>query len=102
MLLLQQWEKDEVGLFVLHQANRFMIERIAKKLKIQKQQVPINLNHVGNTGPATIPLLLSELGDDLNVEKLKKVVMSGFGVGLSWGSLTCDLTRTKFYKPINK
>lgn len=95
------WEKDEVGLYALHQANKFMVDFIGKKTKVPSEKVPVDADKYGNTGPATIPLLLSDVCNRIHFD-LSKVVLCGFGVGLSWGSITCDLSQTHFYEPINK
>lgn len=97
-----QWNKEEVGLFCLHQANKFMVDYVRKRLKAPVEKVPVNVQNYGNTGPATIPLLLSDLCSGEHQYDLSKVIMSGFGVGLSWGSIATDLSETKFYAPINK
>lgn len=98
---LVDWTKEDVSLFALHQANRFIIDCIRKQLKVGAEKFPVNLTDYGNTGPASIPLLLSDiLGGTLH-KNLTKVIMSGFGVGLSWGSIACDLSDTHFYKPLN-
>lgn len=94
---LMQWEKDDIDLYALHQANAFMVNYIRKKLKVDSSKVPINVIDYGNTGPATIPLLLS----GTNEKELGKTIMAGFGVGLSWGSIAISLEGTKLYKPIN-
>lgn len=98
------WEKDAVKLFALHQANNFMVNYIRKKLKVPPQKVPTNVTNYGNTGPSSIPLLLCDLcsGKTNEFSPLNKVIMSGFGVGLSWGSIAADLSKTRFYKPINQ
>lgn len=96
-----EWEKDDIGLFALHQANDFMINYIRKKLKVFAEKVPANVKNYGNTGPASIPLLLSDLCST-STFNLEKVIMSGFGVGLSWGSIACNMNETRFYEPINK
>lgn len=101
MLETMQWEKDSVGLFALHQANVFMVNYVRKKLKVRSEVTPTNVTNFGNTGPATIPLLLSDLCSTNNYD-LSRVVMSGFGVGLSWGSVATDLCNTHFYNPVNK
>lgn len=101
LLELAGWDKDEVGLYALHQANKFMVDFIGKKLKVPADKVPVNADKYGNTGPATIPLLLSDICNKRSFD-LSKVVLSGFGVGLSWGSISCDLSKTTFYEPINK
>ena len=95
------WVKEDVGLYALHQANKFMVDYIGKKLKVAPNLVPVNATSYGNTGPATIPLLLSDVCSREQYN-LNKTIMSGFGVGLSWGSIACDLSQTHFYEPINK
>jgi len=101
LLSLINWEKQDVNIFALHQANDFMVNYVRKKLKVEPDKVPTNVTNYGNTGPATIPLLLSDLFS-INKPELQKVVLSGFGVGLSWGSIACNLSGTRFYEPINK
>lgn len=95
------WEKDDVDFYALHQANEFMVGYLRKKLKITAEKAPTNCRDFGNTGPATIPLLFSDVCS-VNALKLDKVVMSGFGVGLSWGSVAANMSETHFYAPINK
>ena len=95
------WNNKDVGLYALHQANKFMVDYIGKKLKVAENLVPVNATKYGNTGPATIPLLLSDVCSREQYD-LRKTIMSGFGVGLSWGSIACDLSKTHFYEPINK
>lgn len=100
LLEMMEWEKEDIGLYAIHQANNFMVKYVAKKLKADMNKVPMNVEHYGNTGPATIPLLLSDCCPS-NYD-LSKVVMTGFGVGLSWGSIATDLSKTKFYKPFQE
>lgn len=94
------WAKDEVNLFALHQANKFMVDYLRKKSKVDLDKMPVVVDGFGNTGPATIPILLTELLGDNITTGYKKVVMCGFGVGLSWGALTCDLSKTKIIKTL--
>lgn len=101
LLEAMHWEKDSVGLFALHQANMFMVNYVRKKLKARPEVTPTNVTHYGNTGPATIPLLFSDLCCDKKYN-LSKVIMSGFGVGLSWGCVAANMCDTRFYNPINK
>lgn len=96
------WSKDEVGFYALHQANEFMVNYVRKKLKVDASIAPTNCKDYGNTGPATIPLLLSDVCSKPNSYDLSKVIMCGFGVGLSWGSVAANLSETHFYEPINK
>lgn len=97
-----EWQKEDVGFYGLHQANEFMVNYVKKKLKVDAGLVPVNVRDYGNTGPATLPLLLSDLADRYGTYNLSKSILSGFGVGLSWGSVATDMSNTKFYSPINK
>ena len=72
---------------VLHQANLFMVQKIAKKLKVEPERVPISLGEYGNTTSATIPLTIaSECSADYRTKPMKTVAC-GFGTGLSWASI---------------
>jgi 3-oxoacyl-[acyl-carrier-protein] synthase-3 len=95
------WKKEDVDLFALHQANDFIVSHIRKKLKVPAEKVPTNVKNYGNTVPASIPLLLSDICST-STFNLEKVIMSGFGVGLSWGSIACNMNETRFYEPVNK
>ena len=96
------WQKEDVGFYGLHQANEFMVNYVRKKLKVAEELAPINVKDYGNTGPATLPLLLSDLCSSEHNYNIAKSIMSGFGVGLSWGSVATDLSQTHFYSPINR
>lgn len=79
--------KDSIDYLLLHQANKFLCEKIRKKLKFTEEQTPYNIDRFGNTSGTTIPLLLvTELRKQLESEKLN-FIASGFGVGLSLGSV---------------
>jgi 3-oxoacyl-[acyl-carrier-protein] synthase-3 len=71
-------------------------------LRAKPDMAPVNVGQYGNTGPATIPLLLSDVLSGEHTYDLSKVIMAGFGVGLSWGTVAAELTNTRFYAPINK
>jgi len=78
--------KDDIDYFLFHQANKFMVERIRKKLNIPSEKVPYNIRDFGNTSCATIPLLMvTNLKNEL-INKRLNLLLCGFGVGLSWGS----------------
>jgi len=78
---------EDVDYFLFHQANKYMNEKIRKKLNIPVEKVPYSLKNYGNTSSATIPLtMVSEIASDLILKKLK-IIACGFGVGLSWGSV---------------
>jgi 3-oxoacyl-[acyl-carrier-protein] synthase-3 len=80
-------DKDKIDYFVFHQANKFMNEKIRKKLKLPEEKVPYSLKKYGNTSSATIPLtIVTELKNRL-INERKEIIACGFGVGLSWGSV---------------
>lgn len=74
---------DDITLFVFHQANKYMLEHIRKKLKIERNKFYINFENIGNTVSSTIPIALC----DAKEQGLLKgnILLAGFGVGLSWG-----------------
>ncbi len=81
---------ESVDYFFFHQANKFIIDFLAKKLKIPGNKYPISLNDFGNTSSASIPLTIATIRNSLE-SKSKKVILAGFGVGLSWGTVLTDL-----------
>lgn len=88
---------DAVDYVVLHQANRMINETIRKKLGLPPEKVPSTLHDFGNTSSASIPVTLTaRLSDTLNRGARKRVLMSGFGVGLSWGSCIVDVEGASF------
>lgn len=81
---------DDVDLLIYHQANRFMTDFFSKRLKISLAKTPYCLDRYGNTSSASIPLtIVSELKD--NYPNRQRVIVSGFGAGLSWASAMIDL-----------
>ena len=85
---------DVIDYFFLHQANLFMNETIRKKIKVQKEKMPNSIQDFGNTNGASIPLTIVHTLKDFNLNKDLSVLMCGFGVGLSWGSLLLKLEKT--------
>lgn len=78
---------SDVDYFIFHQANLIINEAIRKKLKLEPGQTPSSLRNYGNTSSATIPVTaVTQLKNELESKPLK-IVMSGFGVGLSWSSV---------------
>jgi 3-oxoacyl-[acyl-carrier-protein] synthase-3 len=81
--------------FVFHQANKLMNESIRKKLKIEPEKVPYSLQQYGNTSSASIPLtIVTELADKVK-DKKTEMLLSAFGVGLSWASASLTLNNLK-------
>ncbi|KTD62106.1 3-oxoacyl-ACP synthase III family protein [Legionella spiritensis] len=92
------WNKADIQHAILHQPNEFMLNYLRKKIGLSHEQMPVVVKEYGNTGPASIPLTMCDYYS--NTAELGKAVMSGFGVGLSWGSIALNLCETKLYKPI--
>jgi 3-oxoacyl-[acyl-carrier-protein] synthase-3 len=104
MLEDMNWDKDEVDFFALHQATKVTLDFVRKRLKLDKKKSPFYLQNYGNTSSTTIPLVICSYvhSECIDTSSWKKVIMSGFGIGLSWGSIACDLSNTRIYKPINQ
>lgn len=79
--------KEEVKYFVLHQANRRILEAAAKRLKQPIDKFPMNVDRCANTSSATVPILLDEMNRKGMLKRGDKIVMCGFGGGLTWGSV---------------
>lgn len=92
-------KKDsDVDLYLLHQANKYILDIVAKKLKIDMGKIPVNIDRFGNTSSASIPLLLSsEYGE---ATLAKKCMLCGFGAGLSWASAYLQLNDCRIGKLI--
>lgn len=90
-LALQGWNKGEIDIYALHQANQFMVRYLQKQMRLPIEKVPVSVNGIGNTGPASIPVLLSSAYSNTSINK---AILCGFGVGLSWGSVALSLRDT--------
>lgn len=82
---------DDIDYFVLHQANRFMLESLRKKLKISADRMPVHLEEVGNTVSSTIPLTLHSMFQQGQLTSTKRLMLIGFGVGLSWSACILNI-----------
>ncbi len=76
----------EIDLFLLHQANLRILESIGKRLKVPMEKIPVNLDRVGNMSSAAIPVLLDETQKCGKIKKGQRIVLSGFGAGLTYGA----------------
>lgn len=87
LLALHQLKPEDIDLFLLHQANSRIIQSVAKHMGEPLEKFPMNLEHCANTSGASIPLLLDELNRAGRLKRGDKLVLSGFGGGLTWGSI---------------
>lgn len=77
----------DIDYFLIHQANKMIVDRIVKKLKLPKEKVPYNLEEFGNLGGASIPsLMVTRIAEQLRTKETT-LLMSSFGLGLSWGTM---------------
>ncbi|HMH45528.1 MAG TPA: ketoacyl-ACP synthase III [Pyrinomonadaceae bacterium] len=77
---------EDIDLFVFHQANRYMLDHLRKKLNIPEEKFYIALRHCGNTVSSTIPIALKEALEEGKLKAGKIIMLVGFGVGYSWGA----------------
>ena len=77
---------EDVDYYVLHQANIRIIQSVAKRLKLSEDKFPISLDHCGNISAGSVPILLDEMNRKGMLKPGMKIVMSGFGAGLTWGT----------------
>ena len=90
---------EEYDCLAFHQANRFILKQITRKLKAPKEKVLISLDRFGNTGGMSIPLTLCDHFGDTEDGK-KNILMSGFGIGLSWGVTSAAVDTEKIFPVI--
>jgi 3-oxoacyl-[acyl-carrier-protein] synthase-3 len=83
------WSLDDVDSFVLHQANKFMLDFLARRMKLPTDKVPMTIGEFGNTSAASIPLTMVVRCEPL-LQRRSKWLMMGFGVGLSWSGFTLE------------
>lgn len=77
---------DQIDLFVFHQANRYMLEHLRKRMKIPAERFVVNMAHCGNTVSSTIPIALNMAEAEGQLKPGMTVLLAGFGVGYSWGA----------------
>lgn len=78
--------EEDIDLYLLHQANARMLHSIAKRLHTTMDKIPMNVSEYGNTSSASIPILLDEVVRQKKIKPGNKVIMAGFGAGLTWGA----------------
>lgn len=77
---------DDIDLFLFHQASGVILDEIKRKLAIPNDKMPTNLRNYGNTVSCALPLLMEELYRKEKIKEGMTLVLSGFGVGLSWAT----------------
>lgn len=88
--------KDEIDYFVFHQANRMINETIRKKLGLPEEKVPSTLADFGNASGASLPVTMTARLHETLGQGRHRLLLSGFGIGLSWGSAIVDIESACF------
>lgn len=88
-------DKDnDIDYYLIHQANKLIVDRLVKKLKLPAEKVPYDLEEFGNTGGASVPgLMVTRLREQLQQEGNKRLLCSSFGLGLSWGTMLLNVEK---------
>lgn len=79
-------KKENIDLYVFHQANQFMLDLLVTLMKIDKEKFYMKFSDTGNTVCASIPIALKRAMEDGVAKPNQTILLSGFGVGLSWGT----------------
>lgn len=78
-------QKGDIDYYIFHQANKFMLSTIRKVCALSKEKFYVNLENTGNTVSSTVLIGLKDCLDNGNITTGMQVMITGFGVGLSWG-----------------
>lgn len=98
VLTLSGWIKEEIDYFIFHQANKFIIQNIARRLKISIEKAPYDVfEKYGNQSSASIPVTISEKLSSVRNTSGLKIIMAGFGAGLSWAACALTLNSIKCF-----
>ena len=93
---MQQYNIDDnnVDMYVFHQANLFILKHLSKKLNIPMEKQAVSIDRFGNTSGESIPLtLVDALGAEESDEPIR-LLLCGFGIGLSWGCIYLEMDRS--------
>lgn len=82
--------KEEIKYYVLHQANERIVEAVARRLKEPMEKFPMTIDRFGNTSTASIPLLLNDMTEKNMLKAGDKIILSGFGAGMTWGAVLLE------------
>ena len=74
---------DDIDLFLLHQGSKYLVEYVSRKLGVESEKAPFEAARYGNTVSSSIPLMLQK---HIDAGRLERIVLSGFGVGFTWGN----------------
>lgn len=87
-------EMNDIDMCVFHQANLFILKHLAKKLNLPPEKMPVSIDRYGNTSGESIPLTLVDALGGSEEEGTVKLLLCGFGIGLSWGGIYLEMNRS--------
>ena len=87
LLVKSRKEMNDIDLFVFHQANRYILDHLKRKLEIPSERFHICVEKVGNTVSSSIPIAMKDALDKKIIKSGNLLMLVGFGVGYSWGSV---------------
>ena len=79
------WSASDLDLVVAHQANRRILDAVRERLEVPAERMPVNVDRLGNTSAASIPILLDECHREGRIRSGDKLMLVAFGAGLTWG-----------------
>ena len=82
------WKRDDVDLFLMHQATAFLLNHLREKMDLDVDKMPTDMEECGNTVSSTLPILIDRMRRSGRLRPGTRTVMTGFGVGLSWAACT--------------
>lgn len=91
ILEMTNLKMEDIKLIIPHQANQRIISNVAKKLNVDNDKFFVNLEKYGNTSAASIPMAFCEAFESKKITKGDKVILVGFGGGLTWGSTIIEI-----------
>jgi len=101
MIVASDWNKEEVDYFILHQANKFIVQNIERKLKVPLEKAPHNVfERYGNQSSDSIPVTICKNLSSKFLGRFLKVILAGFGTGLSWAACALAIASMSCYPVI--
>lgn len=83
-------DKSDIDIFIFHQASQMTIDTLIKILRLDREKVFINICNIGNTVSASIPIAIKDAISQGKIKRGQKVLLSGFGVGMSYGTILME------------
>lgn len=87
-------DRNDVDMFVFHQANLFILKNLARKIGVPMEKVPVSIERFGNTSGESIPLTLVDTLESEQSDEMIKLFLCGFGVGLSYGGIYLEMKKS--------